>query len=161
MRNIFSVVLLALFINISSGNAQITPAPVIPDFTFQTLSGSPFTNANLINNKKIIFILFDVTCSHCQHEMQAFGKQYPQFKNAAFYLVSMDTREAIEQFMNTWGKQMNGKPNVTVLRDFKPEFIEKFHPDKYPAIFIYDASKHLIRYFSGQKDVREIAAVIR
>lgn len=155
---LFAFLLAGLLTHSLITHAQVSPAPVIPDFTFQTLSGNPFTKANLVSNKKIIFILFDVTCSHCQHEMQAFGKQYSKFKNVAFYLVSMDTKDAIEKFMNLYGQQMYGKPNVTVLRDFKPEFIVKFQPDKYPAIFLYGSNRRLIKYFSGQKDIKEIIA---
>ncbi|MGX5690934.1 peroxiredoxin family protein [Arcticibacter tournemirensis] len=136
--------------------AQYKPSPVIPDFTFQTMEGRLFTQRDLINNKKIIFIFFDVTCDHCQHEMQDIGRRYADFKNVVFYLVSMDTKPAILKFMSSYGRFLNGKPGVTILHDYKPEFVQKFGPDKFPAIFVYSEKRHLIKYLSGQKDVSEI-----
>ncbi len=160
-RYFYSACVLTLIFFFESARAQFTPSPVIPDFTFQTLEGKLFTKKDLASDKKTVFILFDVTCEHCQHEMEAIGKRYSSFRKVALYLVSMDTRPAIEKFMATYGKELYRKSNVTVLQDFKPEFIQKFSPDKYPAIYVYSKTGSLIQFFSGQKDVKDIEKVVK
>lgn len=162
MKILNSIVVVCLVINgWSAVNAQVKPSQVIPDFTFQTSKGEPFSKNNLVRNRKLVFILFDVTCSHCQHEMKALGNKYSQLKHVQFYLVSMDDWAGIRKFMSSYGKGLNGKHNVSVLRDYKPEFIAKFRPDKYPAIFIYSTSGHLLNYFSGENDINKIVEAVK
>lgn len=161
LRTLLIIICFFVGMTIKTVNAQYQPAGIIPEFTFQSLDGRLFSKKDLAHNRKMIFILFDVTCSHCQHEMEALGKHYDDFKNVAFYMVSMDTQSAIIQFMKSYGKQLYGKPNVKVLQDYKPEFVQKFMPDKYPAIFVYSERGALIKYLSGQKDVMEIVKAAR
>ena len=156
-----TVLLLALLCLSVNVLGQHKPASTIPDFTFRTLDGRLFSKKDLVRNKKIVFVLFDVTCDHCQHEMQAIGKRYNEFKNIPFYLVSMDTPPAMLKFMGTYGKLLNGQSNVTLLHDYKPEFIQKFMPDKYPAIFVYSEKGFLHKYMSGQKDVGELVKALK
>lgn len=141
--------------------AQTKPAPFIPEFTFQTLDNRDFSKKDLVKNRKVVFILFDVTCNHCQHEIEGIGKKYEEFKHVSIYLVSMDTKPAIMKFMSTYGKDLYGKPNVTVLHDYRPEFVQKFYPDKFPAMFIYSDKGALSKYMSGQKDIREVIKAVK
>ncbi|WP_374165206.1 peroxiredoxin family protein [Arcticibacter sp. MXS-1] len=160
MKNasLFKGITIVALLIVGMGNvfAQYKPAAVLPDFTFQTLDSRLFSKKDIAKNRTSVIILFDVTCSHCQHEIQELGKRYGEFKQASFYLVSMDLKPAIIRFMSSYGKGLSGKPNVTVLHDYKPEFVQKFMPDKYPAMYIYSEKGELIKYLSGQKDVREI-----
>ncbi|PWG80236.1 peroxiredoxin family protein [Pararcticibacter amylolyticus] len=154
--------LLLAFVAILSGaRAQTKPAPFIPEFTFQRLDNRDFSKKDLVKNRKVVFILFDVTCNHCQHEIEGIGKKYEEFKHVAIYLVSMDTKPAIMKFMSTYGKNLYGKPNVTVLHDYRPEFVQKFYPDKFPAMFIYSDKGALSKYMSGQKDIKEVIKAVK
>lgn len=150
-----------LFVFSNCSRAQSYGAQYLPDFTFEGMNGKLFTKANVDKTKTSIFIFFDVTCEHCQHEIVDIGKNYASFKNVRFYLVSMDNKNSIMQFISTYGKQLYGKPNVTILQDFKPEFVQKFRPEKFPALFIYSKSGELIKYLSGQKKAKDILAVLK
>src|SRR5690606_5522646 len=67
------------------------PASTIPDFTFYILrSGIRFTKADLAPQGNRIFILFDPTCGHCQHEASELGKHYDELKEVSLYFVSMN-----------------------------------------------------------------------
>ena len=61
-------------------------------------------------------------------------------------------------FMQTYGKKINGKKNVMVLLDPNNEFMMKFAPKQYPAIYIYSKGK-LLKEFSGITNINEILAV--
>ncbi len=140
--------------------AQLQPAKVIPEFTFYTMGGQTFTRKQLPTDKKIVIIYFDTTCEHCQKEITAIGNRFTEFKNAAFYFVSIEDPQQIGKFMNTYGKKLNGKKNVTVLRDYYKQFIVKFLPDQYPALFIYGPDKRLIKHFGGQHNINTIISAV-
>ncbi len=159
---IFSAILFAAITLISfSGKAQSYGAPKLPEFVFQTMDGRPFTQKEVTKTKTSIFVLFDVTCEHCMHEIESISKSYNSFKDVEFYLVSMDNKTAIINFLNIHGKGLYGKPNITVLQDFKPEFVQKFRPEKFPALFIYSKSGDLIKYMSGQKTASDILKALK
>ena len=41
---------------------------ILPDFNFYTLEGASFTNAQLPQNNKIVFIYFNTECEYCFYE---------------------------------------------------------------------------------------------
>ncbi|WP_423149150.1 TlpA family protein disulfide reductase [Rubrolithibacter danxiaensis] len=161
MKPIRTLILSFLLLASFPGFSQ-QPSGTIPDFTFYKLDNTPFTKKQLKNNgKKIMFIFFDITCSHCQEEITDIGKHYQSFKNVEFYMVSMDEVPGIRKFMGSYGKALNGKSNVTVLRDANREFIPRFQPDRYPALFLYTSQGKLIKFFSGEKSAASILKAVK
>ncbi len=138
------------------------PASSIPDFTFYILkSGIRFTKEDLAKTGNIVFVLFDPTCSHCQHEARDIGNRYNEVKNANFYFVSMNDPALMASFLDTWAKPLVGKENVEVLYDRGADFINKFHlPSQYPATYVYGAGGELKTYWNGERDIDEIIAAI-
>lgn len=139
------------------------PASVIPDFTFYILrSGIQFTKADLAKKGNLVFILFDPTCGHCQHEANHLGKHYDQVKDAHFYFVSMNDPALMSTFLETHAKPLIGKANVELLYDKNADFINKFHiPSQYPAVYIYGNNGQLKEYWDGERDIAEVVAAIR
>lgn len=157
----FGFCILFLIISIVPSSAQIKDS-AMPDFKFFKLEDlSPFTKHDIDSKKKSIIILFDTSCSHCQDEIAAIGKRYADFKRVNLYLVSMDDKASIESFMSFYGKELKSKKNVIVLQDTDRDFLPKFHPTKFPAMYIYSEAKKLISYFAGQKDLKEIVKAIQ
>lgn len=140
---------------IATAHAQKTP-DTIPDFTFFKLDGSAFTRGQLQKNESSLFILFDCGCEHCQRELVDIGNHYADFKKVRLYLVTLDRKEEIEKFMNTFGRNLNGKSNVTLLQDKNMQFIPRFKPLRYPGIFIYSASGKYIFSNSGTTPLKDI-----
>jgi len=139
------------------------PAPVIPDFTFYILrSGIQFTKADLAQKGNLVFILFDPTCGHCQHEAGHLGEHYNDVKDANFYFVSMNDPALMSTFLETHAKQLVGKDNVELLYDRNAEFINKFHvPSQYPAVYIYGNNGQLKEYWDGERAINDVVAAIR
>lgn len=140
--------------------AQTAPAKIIPEFKFLTLSGQSFTRNELKKNKTLVIIFFDVTCDHCQHEIAAIGEHINEFKQTEFYLVSMDEVTGIKKFMNSFGKKLNGRSNVTLLRDVYKQFIVRFLPKEFPALYVYGPDLKLRKYFGQNSDVKEIVKTV-
>lgn len=140
--------------------AQLQPAKVIPDFTFYDLKDQLFTQKNLKQSQKILFLFFDATCTHCQYETQLIGSHYQDFKNTVFYFISMDKKQQIIKFMETYGKQLYGKSNVTVLVDLNRQFIQNFTPSQFPALYIYNANHKLLKYWDTPVAIEQVMNVI-
>lgn len=138
------------------------PTPVIPEFSFYILrSGIRFTKADLAKKGNLVFILFDPTCGHCQHEANEIGKHYEELQTVNLYFVSMNDPALMGTFLEKWAKPLIGKPNVEVLYDRNAEFINKFHiPDQYPATYIYGTDGQLKSYWTGERPTKEIISAL-
>jgi peroxiredoxin len=126
-------------------NAQ-TPAQTIPAFTFYKFDKTPFTNANVTVGKQSLLIFFDVTCDHCQHTISTLSKRINECQKISIYLISLEDKTAITNFLNQYGKNLPAQKNVTILQDSKNQFITQFSPRKYPSVFLYSAQKKLLLY---------------
>lgn len=136
--------------------AQSGPAQVVPDFTFIRFNGQSFSRKDLAKNKKVVIVFFDVTCDHCQNELKAISQKIDSFKKAEFYLVSMDNVASIQSFMKKFALSMNGRANVTLLRDLNRQFIARFRPVQFPAAYVYDYNLRLVKYFGQNSKVTDI-----
>ncbi|MEO8795386.1 MAG: redoxin domain-containing protein [Daejeonella sp.] len=140
--------------------AQNAPAQKVPEFTFYKMNGQAFVRKDISKTKKAVIIFFDVTCDHCQKELKSMSDHFAEFKKAEFYMVSMDNVSGIELFMKRYAPNMNGKPNVTLLTDINRQFIERFLPVQYPALYIYGTDGRLIRYFGQNSKISEIIKTV-
>jgi len=139
--------------------AQI-PAQTLPDFTFSRLDRSPFTNRDLPPGKMFFFIFFDSDCDHCQRAVKNIDQQYKSFQNIAICLISVDDHDKINRFVNTYAQHLKNQKNVVLLQDNLNQFIARFKPYKYPAMFLYSADKKLIDYEDNEGTVFRIVNAI-
>ncbi|WP_411274208.1 peroxiredoxin family protein [Daejeonella sp.] len=145
---------------ISATYAQSGPAQIVPDFTFNKFNGQAFSRKDLAKNKKIVIVFFDVSCDHCQNELKAISEKIDNFKTAEFYLISMDNVAAIQSFMKKFAPKMNGRVNVTLLRDLNRQFIVRFRPIQFPATYVYGTNLKLIKYFGQNSKVADIITAV-
>lgn len=140
----------------------VQPQPVgyIPDFKFYKVkSGFSYEKSDIPTGKNTVFILFDPSCGHCQLEAQALSQNYDKIKEINLLYVSMNDPALMVNFLPSFGKELDGKPNVEVLYDRSQEFIRKFHiPNIFPANYVYDSDGLLLSYWEGQKNIDEILA---
>lgn len=155
----FSAVLLLLVL-VKPASAQLKPAQIIPDFTFYTMKNELFTQKQLQKSNRILFLFFDATCPHCRYETKLISAHYKEFKNTAFYLVSMDKKPQIQNFVHQYAQPLEGKDNVTVLADANRQFIEKFTPSQFPALYIYNSDRKLLKYWDTPVSIDQILGVI-
>ena len=117
------LLLIIFFLTLLSFETQAqTPAQTIPAFTFYKLDKTPFTNKNITSGKDVMFIFFDVTCDHCQHTIGTLSKRINECSKISIYLISLEDKTAINNFLNQYGKNLVNKSNVTVLMDIKDQF---------------------------------------
>lgn len=137
------------------------PAATIPNFTFYHLDGTPFKRTDLPNSNKTIIIFFAVDCKQCQNATEDLEKNFNEFKTTLVYMVSLNTPPEIEKFINKYGKRLKDKKNFTLLQDKDKQFINKFSPTKYPALYVYSSQGNLIQYFGGATKIKELIKAIK
>ena len=59
---------------------------ILPEFSFCTLEGGSFTNAQLPQNNKIVFIYFNTECEYCFYETKDISEQLERFKATTLLL---------------------------------------------------------------------------
>lgn len=148
--------------NMTIQNSSNSPATSIPEFTFYILtSGIGFTKSDLPKSGTHVFIMFDPSCSYCQHEARDIGANFDQFPDAHFYFVSMNDPALMATFFDRFAPELNGKENVHMLYDRNMEFVSKFHiPTQYPATYVYQNNGLFKTYWNGAKSVGEIVSAI-
>ena len=151
LRNLFLI--LIVFFAIST-NAQ-QPA-YLPQFKFFKLDGKSYSNVNISQSKKTLFILFDCTCEHCQREAKELNTAYSKFKNVNVLMVTLDESISIQKFFGSYAPGLNLKPNVTVLQDKNRTFIPTFLPSKYPAMYLYSPAGKLLVYSNGDGGIKKV-----
>jgi len=141
-----SLIILFLFsLTFHSGFAQ-KPAETVPNFIFYNLDNTPFTNRNLIVGKAKLIVFFDVTCDHCRQTIKTLSSRFNECNKLSVYLISIDDKIKINEFLNLFGRNLPGKQNVTILMDLREQFIKRFKPRKYPSVFLYSSENKLLLY---------------
>jgi hypothetical protein len=149
-----------LFLNCKS-RAQATPAKTLPEFEFHRLDQSVITKNDLPRGKILFFIFFDSDCDHCQRAVHQIGEDYKNFQKTAIFLVSLDDKKKINHFMLTYAPRLMAQKNVTILQDTRNQFIVRFKPLRYPAMFLYSADKKLIDYEDNELSVFRLVNTIK
>lgn len=141
-------------------SAADEPSRTIPLFTFYKVkSGISFDNRDIAKGRKSVFILFDPSCHHCRKEASELGKNYNKIKDINIYFVSMNDPALMASFLETFARELVGKPNIEVLYDRNQEFIQKFHvPKQFPANYVFSKDGQLEIYWDGERDINAIIA---
>jgi hypothetical protein len=74
------------------------------------------------------------------------SKRISECSKISIYLISLEDKTAITNFLNQYGKNLINRKNVTILQDSKNQFITQFSPRKYPSVFLYSAQNKLRLY---------------
>src|SRR5690242_20497647 len=84
------------------GQAQV-PAQTLPLFNFLGAGKQTFTNKDLAQGRPLFFLFVDPDCEHCQRAIHTIGEQWAAFRNAAVYVISLDSREKLSSFIDKYG----------------------------------------------------------
>jgi peroxiredoxin len=153
----FVLILLLLIIGLLSysvlkkNNAKAVIAnriKTIPQFSFTTLNGDAFTQANLKKETPTIFIYFNSECDYCIHEAKSISKQLKLFKNTQLLFVSTEPTAQIKTFAKQY--DLLNQPNITFLHDTDYTFSNRFNATSIPYLLIYSKNKTLLKKHKGQ-----------
>ena len=155
-----SLINLFLCTMLSFGGSAQTPSGTVPKFIFYKLDNTPFTNRNLTVGKDILFVFFDVTCDHCRQTIKTLSMRSKECKKIAIYLITLDDKALINNFLNQYGKKLASEKNVTILQDLRNQFIKQFGARKYPSVFLYSSKGRLILYDDEDQNLDKFFKII-
>jgi len=137
------------------------PAQTMPVFNFLGPGKQTFTNKDLAQGRPLFFLFVDPDCDHCQRAVHTIGENYAAFRNAAMYVISLDSREKLSSFMDKYGGALKEQKNVLLLQDNLNQFIVRFKPRRYPAMMLYSPKGQLIDYEDNPESVFRIVNALR
>lgn len=106
---------------------------------------------------RAVFIFYDPGCGHCQELGDGLAKNIDKLQHVAFFFISMNDKEYVDAYINMFAKGLKSKKNVSFWKDDGVEFIEKFNPENYPALYIYDVkTKKLVKSFQGESKMSKV-----
>ena len=141
----------------ASGRGLYAQVQTIPDFTFKKMAdGVDFTRRDIPSGKKTLFLFFDVTCPHCQRTVTEFNRRQKELTGVSIIMVTMDRREAVQAFREKYGKDLFQLKNTTLLFDGQRQFIARFLPRMFPAMYLFNKQGGLLLYTNEEKDVDQV-----
>ena len=120
-----------------------------PPITLRLIDGTNVQVQKL--KKKIIIILFQPDCDHCQDEAKQIEKRFDAFRNYELYFVSSEQPEVILQFAKDY--QLLNKPNIYFGFVSVDDVVNNFGSISTPAIYIYKETGELVQNFDGLVDI--------
>lgn len=108
-------------------------------------------------SKKLILVLFNSTCEHCQYELAQVKENIGFFKDNELVFLSAEPIAAIKQVSDTFGQQTN----VRFVKVNPEDLYENFGTVRYPTILIYGTDGRLIKEFKGETKIEAILQYVR
>lgn len=154
----FFVIGLFLFSGIANVLAQ--QGESLPRFSklIRMESNESFTRDSLNKENKLMFILFDPGCGHCQELGHALAGSLTEITDSVdIYFVSMQPKELVDGYVNMFAPGLAKDSRVHFLYDPEGEFILLFNPQNFPSTYIYAAeSQQLLAHFDGESEIADI-----
>lgn len=105
-------------------------------------------------NHKMILVLFQPDCDHCQDEAKQIRSRLDAFKDYDMYFISSEANEVIMKFSKDY--DLFNKPNVKFGHTSVDDVLNHFGSISTPSIYIYKESGELVQSFDGLVDVQVI-----
>jgi thioredoxin-related protein len=120
-----------------------------------------YTKDNIPAKTRVLFILFDPGCSHCQKESEELVSHKESFNDIQVLLIAMPSAgfEYVNDFVRKY--RLNELKHLVVGRDihyFMPSFYSVRH---LPFMALYDKKGNLITAFEGAIGIRKVIEAFR
>jgi peroxiredoxin len=97
---------------------------------------------------KVILILFQPDCDHCQREAWQIQENIKAFAAYELYFISSSSFDQIKQFASEY--KLNNHSNVHFATTTVDNVISSFGPIAAPSLYIYAETGKLIQSFNGE-----------
>ena len=156
----FTLLALAGFSQADSTAPLYLRFPFVPSFKLTKVSDSTyFTKPDLKKNKPTVIIIFSPDCEHCQEETKSLTANIHLFKKAQVVMSSPTEYQFLRKFYDEY--KIAGHPNITMGRD-PGYYLGTFYKVRsFPAIFVYDKKGYLVKSFSGETPIQDIADALK
>jgi len=101
-----------------------------------------------------------VTCPHCQRTITELNRRHKELAGPSILLLTMDKKEDVMAFREKYGKDLFRLKNTTLLFDGQRQFIARFLPKMFPAMYLFNPQGGLLLYSNEEKDVDQFIRMI-
>ncbi len=132
----------------------------LPSFTITAVPDSSiFSSGTLQKNKPVVLIFFNPDCEHCQHEMKELLAYKEELKDIQIVMATALPYKLANEFYKDYN--VASMPNVKMGQDVNYVLGIRYHPTRYPAIYVYDAAGKLAKVFAGNAEVPAIINAVK
>lgn len=126
----------------------------IPEFSYKTIEGKPFSKQDLKDDTPTVFLYFNSDCEHCQSEAEQIRDNIEKFANAQLVFISFEEPQKITAFATKY--KLIGYDKITFLCDKQVSFAITFDVKSLPTVVIYDKNKKLVEKIKGEVKIENI-----
>ncbi|MCF6224364.1 MAG: redoxin domain-containing protein [Flavobacteriaceae bacterium] len=130
----------------------------IPNFSFKTLNGEPFTQNQISTTLPKLFIYFNSECDFCHAEAMQIQEHLEQLKNVQLLFVSFEEPESIKTFAEKYN--LLNKGHIFFLEDSALLFANLFDAKSIPFMLLYTKDNRLIKKFKGATKIKNILKLL-
>ncbi len=120
----------------------------IPEFIYYDLFGEKFNSSYINDNNSCLIIYFHPECEYCHYEAEQISLNIDRFYSFQIIMISTASRESVKDFANKY--HLLEFDNISVLIDTLDVFHNTFGPNTFPASFIYNKERKLVKHFKGE-----------
>ena len=120
----------------------------IPEFIYYDLLGEKFNSSYINDNNSCLIIYFHPECEYCHYEAEQISLNIDQFYDFQIIMISTASSESVKDFANNY--HLLEFDNISVLIDTLDVFHNTFGPNPFPASFIYNKERKLVKQFKGE-----------
>ena len=151
------------FCNAAFSQYDTTPpylkSKTLPDFNLVSLDSVPFTQTVLASGRKIIVMLFNPECEHCQNQLQLLLSIPEVADSANLILTATETLGKIKVFYDKF--HLEKYPWVYIGKDYKYFFGGFYQPKTIPVLAFYNIKKQLVYFNQGNVKKKEITVALK
>ena len=127
-----------------------TPQNNLPPMQL-SLTDSTKVNARNLTGKKIMFILFQPDCGHCQNEARQIAQRRAAFASYTLYFIAEASHEALVKFAHDY--KLSGFSNIHFASTPEGSIGAYYGPIDAPSIYIYSSEGTLLNHFNGEMEI--------
>lgn len=106
---------------------------------------------------KVVLILFQPDCDHCQREATAIREHAEAFAAYQVYFVSSSPMPELQKFFMDY--KLDTLPNFHFATTTLENVLNSLGPISAPSLYVFSDGKQL-GHFNGETDIREILRVL-
>lgn len=125
----------------------------LPDFTFLTLTDTPFNSRTIINGPLLV-IRFHPECEHCKYELSEISRSNIPGSGTKILLITSSDRNSVVKFLEPLN--FLGDDNVIPLLDTAHISGRLFGSEFLPSHYIYNKDLMLVKTLQGEYKTESI-----
>lgn len=131
----------------------------LPDFQFEKLDQTVFTNADLNESWPTVFIAFKPECGFCKEEGKAIEEHLEELQAINIVMVSYADVDQTMAFSEEY--HLENEENLHFVLNKGDEFYQQFGSNSFPSIFIYNQHKELVKHYLGETKIEAILTSLK